>query len=52
MGYTVENKQDLAAQLVLLTTQNNFAQSKGVDQSVANPVSAQANTEVYFQIED
>lgn len=52
MGYTVENKQDAAIESVLLKTEVNFISPHAVDQVASSQVSKQANTEVYFQIED
>ena len=33
MGYIIENKQDTAAQSVLLTTEKSFVASSGIDKS-------------------
>ena len=52
MGYTVENKQDAVVKSVLQTTEKTYASSKVADQVVISQASKQANTEVYFQIED
>ena len=52
MVYTIQNKQDAVVELVLQTTEKNFAPSKGLDPSLASQVSKQENAEVYFQIED
>ncbi len=52
MGYTIENKQDTAAQSVLLTTEKSFVASSGVEKSTSTQANAKVSTEVYFQIED
>lgn len=48
MGYTTENKQETVVESVLLTTEQTFIASKGIDCSD----SSQASEVVYFQIED
>ena len=52
MGYTIENKQDAAAQPVLLTTEKSFTTSIGAENSTKTHANIQAGAEVYFQIED
>jgi len=52
MGYTIENKQDAVIESVLLKTESTFIPSKVAAQAVKSEASAQASTEVYFQIED
>jgi hypothetical protein len=52
MGYTIENKQDTAAQSVLLTTEKSFVASSGIDKSNNTQANTKVSTEVYFQIED
>ncbi len=52
MGYTVENKQDTAAQSVLLTTEKSFAASNVVEKSANIQANSKVSAEVYFQIED
>ena len=52
MGYTIENKQDAAAQSVLQTTEKSFVASSSVEKSTNTNANTKVSTEVYFQIED
>lgn len=52
MGYTIENKQSIALEAVLSTSEKCFAMGKIENSASATQSPSQTPAEVYFQIED
>lgn len=52
MGYTIENKQSVAVEAVLSTSEKCFATGKPENLTSATQPLSQTPAEVYFQIED
>lgn len=52
MGYTIENKQSVAVEAVLSTSEKCFAMGKLENSASATQPLSQTQGEVYFQIED
>ena len=52
MGYSIENKQPLAFEAVLSTSEHYFTVSKTKDLVLAAEQDTKTSPEVYFQIED